>query len=565
MMRPPPCLTICRAAAWQHRKTPVRLTRSTRCHWASGCSRNGAECAIPALANITSRRPCSATTRSTKACTWAASPTSTPTAIARPPRWRISLTTALAASISTSPSATVAPSAAKSRAVARPIPSAPPVIAATRPCKRIALPSLTCGVSISGSCEPIGATRRAAEERLLLSGGRAGRDALERVPQRRPADPHLVHREVALERAAVRPEQLDARLDVWAPERGQLGRSRRLRLSSIVVRGQAHHHAAELHDHVLALRQLGDRRLPGREHLVTLARVGPVAERTAHVAHDDRRVREGSRQVHGVAKLRVECPGIERQAERSETGEARAEILLHHHVWPGGGPAVADHVARVPGRRVAHAAEAPAAGPDVRFQHRLDAIAEREIGEAHDAGRDARWPVEAAVAHRRLAGHELGLADRPHLLRARRAVHRVTFHEYRGDDIVAGADVGEKFVEQVAVVRALPQMMVGVDDGQVGIENGLGRLRRPPCLVRRVDSPELGRTRSHARALQPSFTPYFSSVSWRSSRPSPGASGTVMKPSTIFGCSRNNSNHRGSRVGSANDSRMKPVGLAATA
>ena len=32
MIRPPPCLTICRAAAWQHRKTPVRLTRSTRCH-----------------------------------------------------------------------------------------------------------------------------------------------------------------------------------------------------------------------------------------------------------------------------------------------------------------------------------------------------------------------------------------------------------------------------------------------------------------------------------------------------------------------------------------------------
>src|SRR5438093_2780644 len=57
MMRPPPCLTIWRAAAWQQKKTPLRLTRSTRCHSASGCSRNGAECAMPALANITSRRP----------------------------------------------------------------------------------------------------------------------------------------------------------------------------------------------------------------------------------------------------------------------------------------------------------------------------------------------------------------------------------------------------------------------------------------------------------------------------------------------------------------------------
>ena len=38
-----------------------------------------------------------------------------------------------------------------------------------------------------------------------------------------------------------------------------------------------------------------------------------------------------------------------------------------------------------------------------------------------------------------------------------------------------------------------------------------------------------------------------------------------MKPSTMAGRSRNSSNHSGSRVGSANDSRMKPVGLAATA
>src|SRR5262249_1679008 len=66
-------------------------------------------------------------------------------------------------------------------------------------------------------------------------------------------------------------------------------------------------------------------------------------------------------------------------------------------------------------------------------------------------------------------------------------------------------------------------------------------------------------------AGQPSLTPYFSRVSGRSSSPSPGASGTAMNPSTIFGRSRNSSNQSGSRVGSANDSRMKPVGLAATA
>ena len=150
-------------------------------------------------------------------------------------------------------------------------------------------------------------------------------------------------------------------------------------------------------------------------------------------------------------------------------------------------------VARVPRRRVAHAAESPAAGPDVRLQHRLDAVAQGEIGEAHDAGGDARRPVEAALAHRRHAGHELGLAHRPHLLGPARAVHRVAFDEHRGDDVVAGADVGEELVQQVAVVRAVPQVMMGVDDRQVGLEDRLGRLLGQPRLVGRVDPAEPGR------------------------------------------------------------------------
>src|SRR4029453_10892862 len=88
---------------------------------------------------MTSSRPKSPTTRSTKACTCAASPTSSPTAIALPPRRTISLATASAASTWTSPRATVAPSsAARGRAVARPRRSAPPGIAATRSCSRIA-------------------------------------------------------------------------------------------------------------------------------------------------------------------------------------------------------------------------------------------------------------------------------------------------------------------------------------------------------------------------------------------------------------------------------------------
>src|SRR5881628_726246 len=97
-----------------------------------------------------------------------------------------------------------------------------------------------------------------------------------------------------------------------------------------------------------------------------------------------------------------------------------------------------------------------------------------------------------------------------------------------------------------------------VDDGvvlggDVGLTGDWSDTRHDTLLSRETDSQP------------PIFTPYFSRVSSRSSSPSPGASGSAMKPSMIGGRSRNSSNHKGSRVGSAKDSRMNPVGLAATA
>ncbi len=58
---------------------------------------------------------------------------------------------------------------------------------------------------------------------------------------------------------------------------------------------------------------------------------------------------------------------------------------------------------------------------------------------------------------------------------------------------------GEELVEQIAVVRAVPQVMVGVDDRQVGIEHRLAWLLRQPRVVGREDPPEPGRLpgRSH--------------------------------------------------------------------
>src|SRR5262250_2314531 len=88
--------------------------------------------------------------------------------------------------------------------------------------------------SIAGSVQAIDPTRGAAEHGALLGVGGTRRNPLEGVPQPGPGDPHLVDREVALEETPVGPEQLDARRDVRTPQRGQLGRGRRLGLGAVV-------------------------------------------------------------------------------------------------------------------------------------------------------------------------------------------------------------------------------------------------------------------------------------------------------------------------------------------
>ena len=61
--RPRPSMT--RASAWQDRKTPVRFTSSTRCHWARSISSAGAALAIPALFTARVSGPSSASVRCT--------------------------------------------------------------------------------------------------------------------------------------------------------------------------------------------------------------------------------------------------------------------------------------------------------------------------------------------------------------------------------------------------------------------------------------------------------------------------------------------------------------------
>src|SRR3970040_1307205 len=96
------------------------------------------------------------------------------------------------------------------------------------------------------SGQSIGPARRAAEQRQLLVGGGAGGDALERIPHRCVAGAHLLHGKVALEHAAVRSEELDARPHVGPPVGREPGRGRRRLHGLVAERRQPHQHTAEL-------------------------------------------------------------------------------------------------------------------------------------------------------------------------------------------------------------------------------------------------------------------------------------------------------------------------------
>src|ERR1035437_6145598 len=118
---------ITRAAACAQRKVPVRLTRSTCSHSASGISRNAFACPIPALFTRMSRRPNSATTAAIRESTCAGSLISIWKEAAAPPSCRISSATRSAAAPSTSTTASDAPSRERRRAISRPMPRPAPV------------------------------------------------------------------------------------------------------------------------------------------------------------------------------------------------------------------------------------------------------------------------------------------------------------------------------------------------------------------------------------------------------------------------------------------------------
>jgi hypothetical protein len=111
-----------------------------------------------------------------------------------------------------------------------------------------------------------------------------------------------------------------------------------------------------------------------------------------------------------------------------------------------------------------------------------------------NAGTGADIAIDSAGTHGRDAVHEFGLADRFEGLRPVGAIHRPALDEHAGADIVAAPKIGEQLVEEIArrslddfgeamerrrkageiAGRAIPEMMMRIDDRQIRIEDRLG-------------------------------------------------------------------------------------------
>ena len=135
--RPPrPAATIRRATAWNVRKVPFRFTASVRSQSSAVRSRNGCVAMIPALATACVIVPNVVSSAATVSWTDATLVTSSRCAEAVPPDIAISETIRSAPARSRSATATRAPSTARHRATAAPIPPAAPVTRTMAPSNR---------------------------------------------------------------------------------------------------------------------------------------------------------------------------------------------------------------------------------------------------------------------------------------------------------------------------------------------------------------------------------------------------------------------------------------------
>ena len=105
-------------------------------------------------------------------------------------------------------------------------------------------------------------------------------------------------------------------------------------------------------------------------------------------------------------------PRVERKAERRQAGETLAKAAVREQTRRRPITRVHDGGIRIPRGDVADAPEPAAAGVHMCLEHRLDAMAQPQVGMADDTRTDPGGTIASARAHCGDAVDELGLPDR---------------------------------------------------------------------------------------------------------------------------------------------------------
>jgi DNA-binding winged helix-turn-helix (wHTH) protein len=169
MMRPPPCFFMCGIAARAVRMCANSLISRSFCHAASSTFSNGSCPVAPALLTTMSMRPKCFTVSSMNRSASPGLAASATTGNTSPPDFLSSSANALSTSGRRAQSATLTPSATSRSTVARPMPSLPPVTAATLPRNPSSMCFSPCEPCLKRNCDT---SRQRTPPAAMLSLGR---------------------------------------------------------------------------------------------------------------------------------------------------------------------------------------------------------------------------------------------------------------------------------------------------------------------------------------------------------------------------------------------------------
>ena len=249
-----------------------------------------------------------------------------------------------------------------------------------------------------------------------------------------------------------------------------------------------HDEPSELGQHIRTACQLHEVLSPLRKDRFALPQVRPDTQGSAEVIEDNGGFGEGPRERRDLGKLMVILPGLEGQAPGRQLAKASAEVLaaIEARGWVGMG--ISHLGAGIEAGRMANAPKARRRR-EVGIKHRPHAVPEAKVRKAHNSRRHSRFPIGAAGTHGRDAIHKFRFSHGAKGLGAFGAEHAVALNVDRADDAMAGLEISQEFVQQIAIAVSIPEMVVGIANRPLGVDDRLRHLAQPRFMLCRSRLP----------------------------------------------------------------------------